>query len=82
MIQYKGIGKNTFQADFFFSQVFSTHFAHLFCNMYEMFGKYLCGNHDYAKSKKEADFVLKKVRRLKIIFWRSGSVFLMEPFPL
>ena len=35
--------------------------------------KYLCGNHDYAKSKKEADFVLKKVRRPKIIFWRSDS---------
>ena len=37
---------------------------HSFCEFVSQYlwnvWKYLCGNHDYAKSKKEADFVLKK----------------------
>ena len=55
----------------FFSDIF-----HLFCAFVLqhiwIVWKYLCGNHDYAKSKKEANFVLKQVRRPKIFFWCSG----------
>ena len=59
--------KNIFQANFciFFSGIF-----HLFCALVLqhvwVVWKYLYGNHDYPKSKKEADFVLKQVRRQKI----------------
>ena len=44
MIQ--GNRKNTFQANFVFFQVFSTHFVHLFYNIYEMYEN-ISGNHDY-----------------------------------
>ena len=68
---YRGIEKNTFQANFFFfSGIFHSFCAFMLQHVWNVW-KYLCGNHDYAKSKKEADFVLKKVRRPKILFWRS-----------
>ena len=70
MIQ--GNRKNIFQANFF-SVIF-----HLFCALVfttcMSFMKDLYGNHDYAKSKKEADFVLKQARRPKIFFERSGPM--------
>ena len=67
MIQ--GNRKNIFQANFvFFSGIFHSFCAFVLQHVWE----YLCGNHYYAKSKKEADFVWKKVRRPKIFFWCSA----------
>ena len=45
---------------------------HLFYNMYEMYESIYVEIMIMPRVKKEADFVLKKVRRPKIIFWRSG----------
>ena len=75
---YRGIERNTFQVNFvFFSAIFHSFCAFVLQHVWNVW-KYLCGNHDYAKSEKEADFVLKKVRRPKIIFWRSGRQAMLQ----
>ena len=71
---YRGIEKIFFKLIFvFFSCIF-----HLFCALVLqhvwVVWKYLYGNHDYVKSKNEADFVFKQVRRPKIFFARSGPM--------
>ena len=72
---YRGIEKNTFQANFvFFFQVFSTHFVHLFYNMYEMYESIyveIMIMSCMLRVKRRPFFVTEKVRRPKIIFWRS-----------
>ena len=65
---YRGKEKNTFQANFvFFSCIFHPFCVFALQHVWNVW-KYLWKNHDYAKSKKEADFLLKKVRRPKIFF--------------
>ena len=69
---YRGIERILFKLIlYFFSVIFYSFCAFLLQHVWNVW-KYLCGNHDYAKSQKEADFVLKKVRRPKIFFWRSA----------
>ena len=70
MIQ--GIRKILFKLILYFFRYFHSFYAFVLQHVWNTW-KCLCGNHDYAKSEKEANFVLKKVRRPKIIFWRSGS---------
>ena len=62
---YRGIGKY-FSSSFCFcfSGIFHSFCAFVLRHIWIAW-KYLCGNHDYAKSKKQADFVLKKVKRPK-----------------
>ena len=61
---YRGIEKKKlFKLILYFSGIF-----HLFCafvlqHVWNVW-KYLCGNHDYAKSKKEADFVLNEAKHV------------------
>ena len=50
----------------------------LFHNMYEMYESIYVEIMIMPKLKKEADFVLKKVRRPKIIFWRSGGLIVIK----
>ena len=70
---YRRIEKSTFQANFVsFSDIFYSFCGFVSQHVWNAWN-YLCGNHDCPKSKKEADFVLKKVRRPKMIFWRSAQ---------
>ena len=47
---------------------------HLFHNMHEKYESIYVEIMIIPRVKKEANFVLKKVRRPKIIFWRSGAL--------
>ena len=56
----RGIEKNTFQANVVFFQVFSTHFVHLFYNMYEMY-----------ESIYVEIMIMPRVKRRPILFWKK-----------
>ena len=58
---YTGIDENTFQANFvFFFQVISTHFVHLFYNMYEIY-----------ESIYVEILIMPRVKRRSILFWKK-----------
>ena len=56
---YRGSEKILFKYFLFFSVIFHSFCAIVLQHVWNVW-KYLWGNHDYAKSEKEADFVLKK----------------------
>ena len=57
---YREIEKKNFKLNlYFFSGIFNSFCAFLLQYVWNVW-KYLCGNHDYTQSKKEADSILKK----------------------